>query len=143
MRCKESETRSDCVLVKHNTLLSVFISLLFLGKIIQKKINSAFFLYSYSRTSWLHINKIQRDVTVCRCLFTTKLLFMFRVSIAPIIRSTSLQLLVQVISHVRATTFRQRGLIRLWHVIWPVPEAAVTVCCTADDGCDGHPKHVE
>ena len=38
---------------------------------------------------YLYINKIQRDVTVCRCLFTAKLLYMFRVSIAPIIRSTS------------------------------------------------------
>ena len=36
----------------------------------------------------LYINKIQRDTTVCRCLFTAKLLFMFRVSIAHIIRST-------------------------------------------------------
>jgi len=26
--------------------------------------------------------------------------------------------------------------------LWPVPEAAVTVWCTPDDGCDGHPKHV-
>jgi hypothetical protein len=25
----------------------------------------------------------------------------------------------------------------------PVPEAAVTVLCTPDDGCDGHPKYVE
>ena len=24
-----------------------------------------------------------------------------------------------------------------------VPEAAVTVLCTPDDECDGHPKHVE
>jgi len=23
-----------------------------------------------------------------------------------------------------------------------VPEAAVTVLCSPDDGCDGHPKHV-
>jgi hypothetical protein len=36
-----------------------------------------------------YINKIQRDATVCRCLFTANLLYMFRVSIAPIIRSTS------------------------------------------------------
>jgi len=48
-----------------------------------------FFLYSWFRASWLYINKIQRDATVCRCLFTAKLLYMFRVSIAPIIRSTS------------------------------------------------------
>jgi len=27
--------------------------------------------------------------------------------------------------------------------IWPVPEAVVTVLCTADDGCGWHPKHVE
>ena len=37
----------------------------------------------------LYINKIQRDAKVCRCLFTAKLLYMFLVSIAPIIRSTS------------------------------------------------------
>ena len=30
------------------------------------------------------INKIQKDATVCRYLFTEKLLYMFRVSIAPI-----------------------------------------------------------
>ena len=48
-----------------------------------------------------------------------------------------------------ATTFLQRGLIRqrrrnvVSQILWPVPEAAVTVLCTPDDGCDGHPKHVE
>ena len=36
-----------------------------------------------------YINKIQRGATVGRCLFTAKLLYVFRVSIAPIIRSTS------------------------------------------------------
>ena len=35
------------------------------------------------------IIKIQRDATVCRCLFTAKLSYMFRVPIAPIIRSIS------------------------------------------------------
>ena len=35
-----------------------------------------------------YINKIQQDATVCRYLVTAKLLYMFRVSIAPIIRST-------------------------------------------------------
>ena len=28
-------------------------------------------------------------------------------------------------------------------ILRPVPEAAVTVLCTPDDGYDGHPKHVE
>jgi hypothetical protein len=46
-------------------------------------------LYSWFRASYLYISKIQRDATVCRSLFTSKLLYMFRVSIAPIIRSTS------------------------------------------------------
>ena len=27
-------------------------------------------------------------------------------------------------------------------ILWPVPEAAVTVFSTRDDGCGGHPKHV-
>ena len=46
-----------------------------------------------------------------------------------------------------ATTFLQRDhwprrrklLLRLR----PVPEAAVTVLCTPDDGCDGHAKYIE
>ena len=28
-------------------------------------------------------------------------------------------------------------------ILWPVPEAAVTVLCSPGDGCDRHPKHVE
>jgi hypothetical protein len=36
----------------------------------------------------IYIKKIQQDATVCRYLFTAKLLYMFRMSIAPIIRST-------------------------------------------------------
>ena len=28
-------------------------------------------------------------------------------------------------------------------ILWPVPEAAVTVFSTPDDGCSGRPKHVE
>ena len=50
---------------------------------------------------------------------------------------------------VRATTFLQRGLIRpRWRklvaqILQPVPEAAVTVLYSPDDGSDGHAKHVE
>ena len=42
------------------------------------------------------------------------------------------------------TTFLQRGLIRpRWRkvvaqILLHVPEAAVTVLCSPDDGCDGH-----
>ena len=28
-------------------------------------------------------------------------------------------------------------------LLWPAPEAAITILCTPDDGCNGHPKHVE
>jgi hypothetical protein len=43
-----------------------------------------------------------------------------------------------------ATTCLQRGqLWPLWRKVVAVPETAVTVLCTPDDGCDGHPKHVE
>ena len=37
----------------------------------------------------IYNNKIQQYATVCRGLFIVKLIYMFRVSIAPIIRSTS------------------------------------------------------
>ena len=46
-------------------------------------------LYSWLRASRLHVNKFQRDATVCRRPCTAKLLYMFRLSIAPTIRSTS------------------------------------------------------
>ena len=47
-----------------------------------------------------------------------------------------------------ATTFLHSGQCPRWRkavaqILWPVPEAAVTVLCTPDDGCDRHPKHVE
>jgi hypothetical protein len=48
-----------------------------------------------------------------------------------------------------ATTFLRRGVIRprrrkvVAQILWPAPEAAVTVLCIPDDGCDGHPQHVE
>ena len=29
------------------------------------------------------------------------------------------------------------------HILRPVSEAAFAVLCNPDDGCDGHPKHVE
>jgi hypothetical protein len=44
--------------------------------------------YPISPSKMKYINKIQQDATVCRYLFTANLLYMFRVSIAPIIRDT-------------------------------------------------------
>jgi len=48
----------------------------------------SFFFYSSFECFLSYINKIQQDGTVCRYLFTAKSLYMFRVSIAPIIRIT-------------------------------------------------------
>ena len=45
-------------------------------------------IVSEYKLAMLSINKIQQDATVCSYLFTAKLLNMFWVSIAPIIRST-------------------------------------------------------
>ena len=43
-----------------------------------------------------------------------------------------------------AATFLQRGHIwPRWRKVVAVPEAAVTLLCTPDDGGDGHPKYVE
>jgi len=41
--------------------------------------------YCHRVSTQLHINKIKREATLWGCLFTAKLLYMFRVSIAPII----------------------------------------------------------
>ena len=62
---------------------------------------------------------IQLDATVCSLIyFTSKSLYMFRVPTAPVIRS---------IKNCNRT----------------VPEAAVTLFSTPDDGCGSQPKHVE
>jgi len=51
-------------------------------------------------------------------------------------RSCSYSFLYSWLSHVGGRLLHR-------YVIWRVPEAAVTVLCTPDDGCYGHPKHVE
>ena len=61
-------------------------------------------------------------------MFTAKLLYMFRTSIAPIMRSPYLVTFEEACSP---------------DSVRSVPEAATTVLCTPDDGRDGHPKHVE
>jgi len=74
--------------------------------------------------------KIQPDATVCRYLFTAKLLYMFRVSQHP----SSGELKTVTAASDTATSL-QRGLIRpRWREV-AVPEAAVTVFSSPDDGC--------
>ena len=82
---------------------------------------------------------IQPDATVCRYLFTAKSLYMFRVSQHP--SSGVLKTVTGTDHNIGTATPLQRGLIRpRWRevaapVLWPVPEAAVTVFRTSDDGC--------
>jgi len=86
--------------------------------------------------------KIQPDATVCRYLFTAKLLYIFRVSQHPSSEVPKTVTAASGTGHITGTaTSLQRGLIRPhWRgvavpVLWPVPEAAVTVFGTPDDGC--------
>ena len=88
----------------------------------------------------MHLNsiliKIQPDATVWRYLFTANLLYIFRLS-----QHSSSGVLKTVTAASGTTTSLQRGLIRpRWRevavpILWPVPEAAVTVFSTSDDGC--------
>jgi len=47
------------------------------------------------------------------------------------------------ITTMRRVAYRPRWRKVVVQLLWPVPVAAVTVLCSPDDGCDGHPKHVE
>jgi len=78
--------------------------------------------------------KIQQDATVCRYLFTAKSLYMFRVSQHP---SSGVLKTVTATSGTGTATSLERGPIgpRWREVAVPVPEVAVTVFSTPDDGC--------
>jgi len=86
--------------------------------------------------------KIQPDATVCRYSFTEKSLYMFWVSHHP---SSGVLKTVTATSgtghNIGTATSLQRGPIwPRWRevaaaVLWPVPEVAVTVFSTPDDGC--------
>ena len=94
----------------------------------------------------IYINKIQKDATLCRYLFTAKSLSTcFGCPSHP---SSGEHKTVTAASGT-ATTFLQGGLIGpRWRkivaqILLPVPEAAVTILYSPDDGCDGHPQPVE
>jgi len=82
--------------------------------------------------------KIQPDATLRRYLFTIKSLYMFRVSQHPSSGVLKTVTAASGTGHNTGTaTSLQRGLIspRWREVAVPVPEAAVTVFSTPDDGC--------
>jgi len=80
--------------------------------------------------------KIQPDARVCRYLFTAKSLYMFRVSQHPSSGVLKTVTATSGTGHNTGTgTALQRGLIRpRWRAV-AVPEAAVSVFSTPDDGC--------
>jgi len=90
------------------------------------------------------VNKNPTNATMCRYLFTAKLLYMFQVPQHP---SSGVLKTVPAAAgtghNTGAATSLQRGPIRpRWRgvavqVVRPVPEAAGTVFNTPDDGCCG------
>ena len=67
---------------------------------------------------------------------------MFQVSIAP---SSGEHKTVTAASGTSTVWWPNRPRWRkvVARILRPVPDAAVTVLCSPDDGCDGQPKHVE
>ena len=85
------------------------------------------------------VNKNPTHVTVCRYLFTAKLLYLFRVSQHP---SSGVLKTVPAASSTGHTTCTATPLLcgLIWRgvavqVVWPVPEAVGIVFNTPDDGC--------
>ena len=80
--------------------------------------------------------------------YSASSLYMFWVSTTPIIRST--QNCNYSLRYCTATSL-QRSQVGIWPrwrevgvpILWPIPEAVVTVFSTSDDRCGGHPKHVQ
>ena len=94
---------------------------------------------------------MQQEATLCGLVFTAKSLYTcFGCPSHP---SSGEHKTVNATSgtghSIWVTTFFQRGQIwSRWRkvfaqILWPVPEGAVTVLCTPDDGFDENPKHVE
>ena len=86
--------------------------------------------------------KIQPDATVCRYLFTAKSFYMLRVSQHPSSGVLKTVTATSGTGHNTGTAtslqrdpFRPRRREEAVPVLWPVPEAAVTVFSTPDDGC--------
>ena len=74
--------------------------------------------------------------------YSASSLYMFRVPTTPIIRST--QNCNYSLRYCAATSLQLVGGSCTQKIlVWPVPEAVVTVLWTPDDGCGWHPKHVE
>jgi len=87
----------------------------------------------------LMLIKIQLDATVCRYLFTAKSLYMFRVSQHPSWGVLKTVTTASGIGHnIGTATSLQRGQVGrevAAPILWPVPEAGVTIFSTHDDGC--------
>ena len=105
------------------------------------------YIYSWFRASSLYINKIQQDAGI---YLLQNYSTCFECPSHPSSGIHQTVIAASGAGHsIRVTTFCQHGLIRQhWQnvvalILWPVPEAGITVWCTPDNGCDRHPKHVE
>ena len=96
-------------------------------------------------TADLHYCPTRRN-TKQSIYYSASSLYMFRVSPTPIIRNTqNCNYSLRYCSYFFAATSLQSGraLATLEGGSCTVPEAVVTVLCSPDDKCDGHPKQVE
>ena len=75
-----------------------------------------------------YINKIQKDATICRCLFTAKYSTCFWCPSHP---SSGVHKTLTAASGTGHITYPGNNLPPAWSNRGP------------NDGCDGHPKHVE
>ena len=84
---------------------------------------------------------VQQDATIYSLLYFCKLLYMFRVVIPPISRSTyNCNYSIWHWSNCLCYLPLPR---KVAETVWPVPDAVITVICAPDDGWNHHPKHVE
>jgi len=108
------------------------------------------FLCLWFRASLIYINNCPiRCNTKQSTYYSASSLYMFRVSTTPLMSTQNCNYSFRYWSY-----FLCRYLPPTWpswprwrevaaQKIWPVPATAFTVLCTPDDGCGGHPKHVE
>jgi len=112
-----------------------------------KKLKNYYFIYLWFRASLIYINNCPtRCNTKQSIYYSTSSLYMFRVSITPIIRNTqncnySIRYWLYFLCSYLPPTWS--SLATLEGVSCTVTEAVVTVLCTPDDGFGWHQKNVE
>jgi len=109
------------------------------------------FLCLWFRVSLIYINNCPTKCNTKQSIYySASSLYMFRVSITPIIiKSTqNCNYSLRYWSYFLCSSFQRDQTWIHWREvaaqkIWPVPKAVVTALCIPDNGCGWHPKHVD